>query len=206
MTKATGPTITEALDEFELHLRVRNVSPATVRVYGTTVRQLAAFIGDKPVATLSKNDVSSYLHDVLDHWTASTAVTRWGGLLAFCKWAKAERLVRTDPMASIQKPQQEERVVPVLAEADVRALLGSCAGSEFKDMRDAAIFRMLMTTGRRRSELAGLRVDDVDLRAMTITVMGKGRRERTVHPGGHDRAGAAPLPACPAAPGGRLEA
>jgi site-specific recombinase XerD len=41
--------------------------------------------------------------------------------------------------------------------------------------------RLLLTTGLRRSECAGIMLDDLDLRGQTVKVMGKGRRERVVH-------------------------
>jgi site-specific recombinase XerC len=40
--------------------------------------------------------------------------------------------------------------------------------------------RFLLDTGARRSEVAALTVDDIDLREKTATVVGKGRRPRIV--------------------------
>ena len=41
--------------------------------------------------------------------------------------------------------------------------------------------RFLLTTGCRRSEVAGIGLDDLDLVHQPVRVMGKGRRERMVH-------------------------
>jgi site-specific recombinase XerD len=117
---------------------------------------------------------------MLDSTSASTAVTRWGGLLAFFKWATAARLCAEDPMADVERPQRPELLPPVLSDDELRALFAVC-GPDFDGIRDAALMRFMLTTGCRRSEVAGIHLDDLDLHAQTVRVMGKGRRERVVH-------------------------
>ena len=63
-------------------------------------------------------------------------------------------------------------------EAELKAIFDACAGPSFEDRRDTAIVRLLLDTGMRRAELAGLKIDDVDLDQQVAIVMGKGRRPR----------------------------
>jgi site-specific recombinase XerD len=63
----------------------------------------------------------------------------------------------------------------------------ACRGSSLEDCRDAAIIAVLLATGVRASELAGIRYlpdvpyrSDVDLAAREVRVRGKGGRPRTV--------------------------
>ena len=51
--------------------------------------------------------------------------------------------------------------------------------------RDDAVLELLYGCGLRVAELCGLDIGDVDLRGGTVTVMGKGRRQRRVPM--HDR-------------------
>lgn len=69
-----------------------------------------------------------------------------------------------------------------LTDVQVEKLLKVCEGRDFDARRDMAILRVLLDTGLRRSELAGLRVKDLDLDARTIHVekKAKGSRPRTV--------------------------
>jgi site-specific recombinase XerD len=62
----------------------------------------------------------------------------------------------------------------------VRALLRACEGRSFIDRRDIALVRLLLDSGARRSEVAALTLDMVDLREKTATVLGKGRRPRII--------------------------
>jgi site-specific recombinase XerD len=62
----------------------------------------------------------------------------------------------------------------------VRRLLDACNGSKFEDRRDTAILAVLLDTGIRRAELAGIGMTDVDFDHSTLLVTGKGNRQRLV--------------------------
>jgi integrase len=89
-------------------------------------------------------------------------------------------------MARMKPPSVPETPPPVLSDDQVRALLEACKGTTFEDRRDTAIVRMMIDTGLRLSEMVGLRwsddlnESDVDLRARTCYVTGKGSRPRLV--------------------------
>jgi integrase len=61
--------------------------------------------------------------------------------------------------------------------ADARALLGSCDRRQALGRRDYAIIIILLRLGLRRSEVAGLRLDDIDWQAGELVVRGKGARQ-----------------------------
>jgi site-specific recombinase XerD len=69
--------------------------------------------------------------------------------------------------------------VPVLTDDEVRRLIKACEGREFEERRDMAIVRLLLDTGMRRAECAGLKLSDVDFDLGVATVVGKGRRTRS---------------------------
>lgn len=64
-----------------------------------------------------------------------------------------------------------------ISRADAAVLLGSCDRSGALGRRDHAMIIMLLRLGLRRSEVAGLRLDDIDWRAGEIVVRGKGARQ-----------------------------
>jgi integrase len=83
-------------------------------------------------------------------------------------------------MAGMRTPQIPEVPVPVLTEDQLRRLLNACDGRDFASRRDAAIIRLLVDTGLRRGECAGIMLDDLDLDDQVVTVLGKGRRPRVL--------------------------
>ena len=62
----------------------------------------------------------------------------------------------------------------------VQALLAACEGKSFADRRDAALVALLLDTGVRLAEITDVELADVDMRRQELTVLGKGRRARTV--------------------------
>jgi len=60
------------------------------------------------------------------------------------------------------------------------AMLKACEGPTLADKRDMAVIRLMIDTGMRRGEVAGLTLQDVNLKTQTVTVKGKGNRTRTV--------------------------
>ncbi len=80
----------------------------------------------------------------------------------------------------MRSPSIPEDPPQVLTDAELRALLKTCEGSDFVDRRDTAIVRTFIDTGARPSEMAGLTLDHVDLDDQTLTVTGKGSRVRVL--------------------------
>jgi integrase/recombinase XerC len=72
----------------------------------------------------------------------------------------------------------------VLGEDQARRLLVAAVEGAAADdpvaLRDAAVLEVLYATGIRVGELVGLDVDDLDAERMTLRVLGKGGKERTV--------------------------
>jgi integrase len=81
-------------------------------------------------------------------------------------------------MSKMRPPIIPESPPPVVSDADLTKLLKACEGKDFLSRRDAAMLRLLLDTGMRRSELAGLKVSDIDFDHSVAVVMGKGRRPR----------------------------
>ncbi|MEU5690886.1 site-specific integrase [Actinosynnema sp. NPDC020468] len=79
-----------------------------------------------------------------------------------------------------RQPEAPDKPIPVIRDREMSKILGGCTGRGFLASRDRAIIRLLADTGVRRSQIAGLDVDDVDLAYDFIRVTGKGGHVRTV--------------------------
>src|SRR5689334_8060461 len=119
----TYPDLPDALEEWLLVLRQERKSPATCKTYATAVRQLIehqqATGGSLALDEITPANVRAYLTAIADQHSASTALTRHGGLQAFWRWATIEFDVPANPMDRIGRPKVPEVVVPVLSEDDV---------------------------------------------------------------------------------------
>ena len=82
-------------------------------------------------------------------------------------------------MEGLKPPKVPEHPVPVISIEGLRALLRVVDhDSGFYGRRDAAIIRLFVDTGARLSEIANLRVADLDLGASTVSFIGKGGGQR----------------------------
>ena len=100
-------------------------------------------------------------------------------------WLRRHDLVAADPTVGLSAPKGEARLPRVLKADEVHRLLEEPPDVVRDDppairVRDDAICELLYGSGLRVAELAGLRTGDVDLASRTVTVLGKGSKQRRV--------------------------
>ena len=119
------------------------------------------------------------------------------GLRSFLRFCFIEGLVGSDlsQAALLVRGRSSSPLPRGISSADARALLGSCDRRQALGRRDYAIIITLLRLGLRRSEVAGLRLDDIDWRAGELVVRGKGAREDRAAVAGRRGRGDRRLPA-----------
>jgi site-specific recombinase XerC len=71
-------------------------------------------------------------------------------------------------------------LVPYLLRNELQAVLDAPDPATRDGIRDRAMLHLAVCAGLRVSELTGLKIEEIDLPSMSIRVLGKGRRERTL--------------------------
>ena len=177
-----APSSVDLPASFERHLRAENKSVRTVETYLEAVTQLAAFLQEREVdlAGAGRTDIEAFLAGLLARWKPATAANRYRALRVFYAWLEDEGEIPDDPMRKMKPPAVPEQPAPVLSEELLRRLLATCAGKDFDARRDRALILLLLDTGGRRAELAGMRVGDLDFEYGVVLVLGKGGRERAL--------------------------
>jgi site-specific recombinase XerD len=165
---------------WELALRADGYADNTVKAYQNAVRSLADWLAEHqpevgPVE-LDRQHIRGWLVAVRERHSSNTARGWFAGVRHFCRWLQSEGEADQDATAGIRTPAPGDPETPVLADADLRALLSTCAGTDFTARRDTAIIMLFLDGGLRLSELAGLQVADVDLRDRIVFVAGKASR------------------------------
>jgi site-specific recombinase XerD len=167
---------------YERGLRIRKRSPDTIATYRRDLEQLAAHYPGRDLTRLTRLEIEHYLDDLLARVAATTVGVRFRSLRAFYNWAVDEEIIAgPSPMHRLAEPKATDQPPPVVADANLKALLKAVDGRRFEDRRDTAIVRMFCEPGSPRlGEMARLDVDNVDLRRDHITVHGKGDKVRSV--------------------------
>lgn len=160
-------------------LRARNRSPKTILSYVLAAEQLAAYARKHDRALLDRALIEDYLGEMASKRRPATVAQRYRSLQQFTKWLTDEEELPTDPMAKMQAPSVPVDPVPVLSVDQLKALLATCPGRGFIERRDQAILRLLIDTGMRLGEMAGLMLEDLDMSLDVAVVTGKGRKVRS---------------------------
>jgi site-specific recombinase XerD len=143
----------------------------------------AKYLADQGMPTeiqnIHREHTEAFIGHLVSTFKPATAANRYRSLRVFFKWAVEEGEIKQSPMQNMKPPHVPDEPPAVLTEDELRMLLKTCEGKSYEDRRDNAIIGMLLDTGMRRAEIAGLKVDDVDLDLNVAIVLGKGRRPRS---------------------------
>jgi integrase/recombinase XerC len=182
--------MTAHLKAFLQHLGLnRNASAHTVRAYESDLSQFIASaaaaagvktrdLAPKQLDRLALRGFLAELHKLGQ--SRATAARKLAAARTFLRYLRREGLIDDDPGALIATPKRDIRMPAHLSEAEMSALIDAPGGDTVLARRDRAILELFYASGLRLSELAGLDVDDVNLSAKMVRVLGKGGKERII--------------------------
>ena len=185
------------LNAFQSHLEdERQASPHTVRNYLSDLRQFLKVVaetrteGAAPLSQPGQIDagmIRLYLKVVYQRGAEATTLGRkLASLRSFLQLMERRGHVSSNVARAIRTPKAQRPLPNVLPVDHVFALLDTPQASDSEAavpwlrQRDQAILELLYASGVRVSELAALDVQNIDLAAGTMRVLGKGNRERQV--------------------------
>jgi integrase/recombinase XerC len=158
-------------------------SPATRTAYRADVAAFADWMSRAGVtapAGVDRLHLRRYLASLGTRRLARATVARKAAALrAYFSWLLRQGRIGSDPARSLRAPSGGGRLPRVLSGGEVATLLDAPAASAL-DRRDLAVLELLYAAGLRVSELCGLDRGDLDLRGRTVTVLGKGGKQRRV--------------------------
>jgi site-specific recombinase XerD len=175
-------TLEKGLATFLNALSGKNRTAATIRAYQTDILQFIAFLHANNVSMHTPADVQRL--DVMEYLTscakrALTGIARARKLSAlreYFRFLEGIGVIPKSPTTGIETPKREKNTRQFLR-ADEYTKMLSLAGA---NPRDYAILQVFLQTGIRVSELASLRIEDIDFIKPSITVRGKGNQQREI--------------------------
>ena len=177
-TSGTAPAEV-LLDGFVGYLRSeRGVTALTVEAYVSDVCRFLAYRGDSDVRGLTAAEVSNAVLGQVGERAPAT-VRRFGcGLRSFLRYCYLVGLVDQDlSAAALPVPGRRRSLLPQgITPRETQLLLGACDRRRAIGRRDFAVIVLMLRLGLRATEVATLRLEDLDWRAGQLTVHGKGGR------------------------------
>jgi len=182
------PRFSKILYDFESFLSVeRNLSPQTRQAYVYDIDRFAEYLVIRytrmpAIEAVTTDDIRAYLERLQEkHHLRSTTLARTiSSIRQFFEFCIERKYLQTSPADPIHNPKKPKRLPVFLVANELKGLLSAPDRSEWRGRRDYAILVVLAFTGIRLKEIIGLDLDDLDLTARHIRVLGKGSKERIV--------------------------
>jgi len=156
----------------------------TVLAYGRDMRGFLEYGLSKKVKTLQQIDaplIQSYVTLLSKQEKAETTVKRaLAAIRMFLRYCKLVGKSEDDFTSILESPKIWQRLPMVCSSSQVMKLIEAVDPKEPYYYRDKALLELLYATGIRASELANLKVKDINLDIGYLRCFGKGSKERIV--------------------------
>lgn len=163
-------TLREYHSLFLEELKKRKKARSTLLAYGKDVEQfieMAEKSGNTQVVQVTSELVERFSADLQEkRYTNKSVVRKLNSLKTFFGFVRDSGAIEKNPVVKVTKPKYEQSAPRILTKLEYRALRDACRG----DKRMSAIVELLLQTGMRISELAGLKTESCDLEKRLLTI------------------------------------
>lgn len=158
-------------------------SENTVKAYRNDLHSLVD--GLTTVDQLTLHHIRRWQADALRAGHARSSLSRRASAVRnFGRWLEHRGIVQSDPASRLSSPRSDKTLPRVLAADQTAEILHNLeVGAEEEDpiaLRDLAMVEFMYGTGVRVSELCRLNIGDLDFARQTVTIRGKGNKQRVV--------------------------
>lgn len=184
--------LVELIDDFAIHQRAVGRARGTTERYKYTFMLFNRFLADaglpdnaSSLTTATAERFAIWLRDTplavrrgKDQRDESTVHAHLRDLRAFVRWLQKQG--RLDREVTFPMPRIPRRLFRILTEDELHRMWGSryLVGNGSLAVRNRAMIALMLDTGLRREEVAGLTLASISLERRRLTVIGKGNKER----------------------------
>lgn len=158
--------------------RIDGLSQRTLANYKYTLEMFMDRV-KKPVSKISTDDIRTYITYLSEvrGLRETSLQTHINTLRAFFGWLLVEEKIKKNPMLKIHSLKiDKKKARTALSAEELERLRDACEG-----YREKALVEFLVSTGCRLSEVAALNFDNLNFADRSVTVHGKGDKDRLVY-------------------------
>ena len=165
-----------AYKQYFVSMKLRGLSPGTINLAMRTIDKFNRWVRVS-FNDVTTNDIRLYIanREMNDHLSSATLDRERGAICRFFKWLFEEEYISRDPGRRVEKIKVEKRLKKAFTPVEVELMRNAC-----RKPKEKATFELLLSTGCRVTELTMLTTENYDQQRGTITVIGKGNKERVV--------------------------
>ncbi len=177
-------TLMAACSSFVSRCMALNLTDGTLRWYQNILRELVRFMcaqGIDDLFAIQPMHLRNFLGHLRQKGQSSQTVSRTFGAIrcAFQFWHR-EGFLSRNPMSLVEKPRRERHLIRPLSAEQATILIAQPDTSKTDGIRDRAMMMLMLDSGLRVSEVLSVEANRIDWMSCSLTVMGKGRKERSV--------------------------
>ena len=173
--------------DFLTYVRIEaGLAPATLEAYGRDLGDLvASFVsnGIDSIDAVEPNDVADHLRGLSrDRGLEPTSITRHlATARVFFRRLCANGRIKRDPARLLERPTKWKRMPGVMSPVKMRRLVEAPQPEHGRLwVRDRAMLELMYAAGLRASEVTAIRLDEFHEQLASLTVTGKGSKQRVV--------------------------
>lgn len=168
------------IKQFIKNKKLKGLSPNSLNYYESQLKKVALW-SSKSFIEMTSDDLKEYLifYRDLNQCSKTTLNNARRILSSFWKWLEIEEKIIINPMKRIPAIKIPKHVRKAFTDEEVEILRKYLYHQN--NLRDIAIFELLLSSGLRLSEVASLRIDDLNFVECKGIVMGKGAKERVFY-------------------------
>jgi integrase len=167
----------EALLRFIREQREKN-RPVTVRYTEALIRNHFPKLLDKNLEDVRTDDVTDVTDKLLKKRQPGAANHAFAAIRTFLRWCVRRRYIHHSPVEGIEPPAKAGSRERVLSDDELRAVWQAADATEG---HFSAIVKLLILCGQRRSEIANLRAEWLDLDKTTCTIPANHTKNKRSH-------------------------
>jgi integrase/recombinase XerD len=160
------------------------LSDNTILGYGRDLRDFTAFCLSKGVKRPDKiitTTLFDYAKSLARQSKAEASINRSVvAIKMFLRFCRMMGHITKDLTVFLESPKLWQRLPVICSKDQVAKLIDSPDAKEPYYYRDRALLELLYATGTRASEIAGLKINDVNLKIGYARCLGKGKKERVI--------------------------
>ena len=173
----------QQINNFLQSLKVRNMSPHTLRAYTKDLEAALSFFSKNNLTQIKDfniRNIRAYLAaENTTQIKRNTMLRKISSLRSFAKFLETRGLIKLNPFKLFDAPKREKLLPKFLTEEEASNLM-EARPSKLHSLRNKAILELLYSSGLRRSELVNLNICDINFEQGYAKVLGKGSKERIV--------------------------
>jgi integrase/recombinase XerC len=169
--------------DFERFLKYeRNYSGHTIRAYMNDLAEFEDFLKQNSIdlEKVNPKNLNLYSLNLYTKNSKSTVSRKLTTLRSFFTFMVRKGLLKQNPAKLIPLPKKEKTLPVFLSVDEVFILINSIDQESILPLRDLAIIELLYSSGLRVSEIAKIKILDIDRKEGLVKVSGKGNKERIV--------------------------